>query len=180
MRRPSGWMDQDHALSAAAPAGARKNMPWEESDGIPETHGAMKRIEVYLSAGNGNGIAEESPEYETPNLWRAEFMRARGWSSDTHYSMYVDGDSMEPTIPDGASIVVDVSDREPRTKKASVYAIYIDGEPRLKRLLKLPSGAVRVSSDNPRPEYAAFEIGPESRNELKIIGRVVFMQSVLD
>lgn len=94
--------------------------------------------------------------------------------------MYVDGDSMEPTIPDGASVVVDVSDQEPRAKKASVYAMYVDGEPRLKRLLKLPSGAVRVSSDNPRPEYAAFEIGPESRSELKIIGRVVFVQSRLD
>lgn len=71
---PRGWMDQDHSMHVAAPPGARKNEPWDESEGVPDTHGAMKRIQVYLSAGNGNGVAEGSPEYMTPNLWRAEFM----------------------------------------------------------------------------------------------------------
>lgn len=175
---PLGWMDKDHATT---PAGARPIAEWDGQSDLPDTHQAMQRIEVYLSAGNGCSVAEaEPPTYLTPNVFRADFMRSAGWSPKTHFSMYVRGDSMEPTIPDGSTVVVDVSDQEPKGTKSQVFAIMVDDEPRLKRLLKLPTGAVRVSSDNPSPNYPAFDVGPESRKDLKVIGRVVYMQTKLD
>jgi phage repressor protein C with HTH and peptisase S24 domain len=175
---PRGWMDQDHS---ERPVGSRPIAEWDGESQLPDTHQAMQRIEVYLSAGNGCSIAEaEPPTYLTPNVFRADFMRSAGWSSKTHFSMYVRGDSMEPTIPDGSTVVVDVTDQDPKGTKSQVFAIMVDGEPRLKRLLKLPTGAVRVSSDNPSPNYPAFDVGPDSRKDLKVIGRVVYMQTKLD
>lgn len=160
--------------------GARPISGWDDDGPIPDTHQGIQRIQVYLSAGRGLGVAEESPPYMTPNVFRSDFMRGAGWSAKTHFSMYVAGDSMEPTVPDGSTVVVDTSEKEPKGSKSQIFAVMVDEEPRLKRVLKLPSGAYRVSSDNPHPDYASFDIGPESRHELKILGRVVYMQTKLD
>jgi phage repressor protein C with HTH and peptisase S24 domain len=78
------------------------------------------------------------------------------------------GRSMEPTIMDGARVVVDISNRRPID--GMVYAIATDGGPLVKRLKVQPfGGAVIAASDN--RDYADI---PMSEGDVaQIIGRVV-------
>jgi phage repressor protein C with HTH and peptisase S24 domain len=111
--------------------------------------------------------AIERTDKSTP--FRSDWMKLQGWSPRTHYTMRCRGDSMEPTIQDGAPVVIDTSTR--RIQSGRVYALAVDGETLLKRLDRLPGGIVRVRSDNPSPLYAPWEIAEDA---LQIIGRAVW------
>lgn len=176
--KPFGWLDTPQWESGPK---TRPIDSWDASDPLPPGYETIQRLELYLSAGPGNGVAEEPAEYMTPNVFRSDFLKRMSWNPRTHFCFYVDGDSMEPTLADGSMVIVDTSQTQPKTGQSAVYAIKVDGEPLIKRLQKLPDGTIRVSSDNTSSRaYATFDVGPESRKSLEIIGKVVFYQTVLE
>ncbi len=83
------------------------------------------------------------------------------------------GDSMEPVIPDGTTIAVDISNK--KIIDGKVYAIEQDGLKRLKCLYRRPRGKLLIRSYN-RDEYED-EVADE--DQVNIIGRM-FWYSVLD
>ncbi|WP_338885169.1 S24 family peptidase [Xenorhabdus sp. TH1] len=83
------------------------------------------------------------------------------------------GNSMEPVIPDGATIGIDSLNK--KIIDGKVYAIEQDGLKRLKCLYRRPSGKILIRSYN-RNEYED-EIAGE--DQVFIIGRM-FWYSVLD
>ncbi|CDH33271.1 Repressor protein CI [Xenorhabdus bovienii str. Intermedium] len=83
------------------------------------------------------------------------------------------GDSMEPVIPNGTAIAIDISNK--RIIDGKVYAIEQDGLKRLKCLYRRPRGKLLIRSYN-RDEYED-EIADE--DQVNIIGRM-FWYSVLD
>lgn len=83
------------------------------------------------------------------------------------------GDSMEPVIPNGAAIAVDVSNK--KIIDGKVYVIEQDRLKRLKCLYRRPRGKLLIRSYN-RDEYED-EIADE--DQVSIIGRM-FWYSVLD
>lgn len=83
------------------------------------------------------------------------------------------GDSMEPVIPDGSAIAIDVSNK--KIIDGKVYAIDQDGLKRLKMLYRKPGGKLIIRSYN-REEYDDEEA---DENSVMIIGRM-FWYSVLD
>lgn len=162
------------AVAPPAPA-LRPIVEWSDvGDLDPNEHVVVPRLEMYLSAGSAAGMAQEEPaSMPVGQAFRADYVRRRGWSPRTHYSMLVKGSSMEPTIPDGASVVIDISDRNVRS--GLIYAVRIDAtsEPILKRLHRLPGGVLRVESDNRSPQFAAFDVTPEHLDGFEVIGRAV-------
>lgn len=84
-----------------------------------------------------------------------------------------DGDSMEPTIPDGARVLIDLRDTRLRE---GVFAFRLDDELRVKRLRRLAEG-IEVLSDNPRYEPERLE-GHELER-FAVIGRVRWVGAVL-
>lgn len=170
----------DHAPAPGDPL--RPIVEWSSVEDLdPAQHVVLPRLEVYLAAGSGAGhrVAEEPEQAPLGQAFRADFVKRRGWSPKTHYSMLVRGASMEPTVPDGASVVIDISDRKVRS--GMIYAVRIDAtaEPMLKRLHKLPGGFLRVESDNRAPQFAAFEVRPDDLDGFEIIGRAVNMTTAL-
>ncbi|CDL80928.1 repressor [Xenorhabdus szentirmaii] len=83
------------------------------------------------------------------------------------------GDSMEPIIPSGTAIAIDVSNK--KIIDGKVYAIEQEGLKRLKCLYRRPKGKLLIRSYN-RNEYED-EIADE--DQVNIIGRM-FWYSVLD
>ncbi|MBS9423842.1 XRE family transcriptional regulator [Photorhabdus caribbeanensis] len=83
------------------------------------------------------------------------------------------GDSMEPVIPDGTAIAIDISNK--KIIDGKVYAIEQDGLKRLKCLYRRPRGKLLIRSYN-RDEYED-EVADE--DQVNIIGRM-FWYSVLD
>ena len=66
----------------------------------------------------------------------------------THLSRIVKviGESMEPTLPDGASILVNMGQQEPRDGK--IFVVRIEDEIVVKRLIRNPDAGWLLQSDN--------------------------------
>ena len=144
---------------------------WSDATELPpDQYVMLPKLEYHLSAGNGGPDPDAVEAAENGVAFRADFAVDEGWTPKTHFSMRAKGDSMEPTIQDGAPVVIATNEKV--IKSGRIYALLIDREPLLKRLDKLPGGLVRVRSDNTsNPAYSSFEVAEGSIN---IIGRAVW------
>ncbi|MBN8533884.1 MAG: LexA family transcriptional regulator [Rhizobiales bacterium] len=78
------------------------------------------------------------------------------------------GDSNEPTIRDGAVVLIDRGDRKLRERP--IFAFRTPDGLRLKRFQKLIDGSARLVSDN-QALYAPEVIGPADMEQLRVVGR---------
>lgn len=153
----------------------RPILVWDDPKDLPpETTVFLKKLDFYLSAGNGGPDPDAVEQTDKVTPFRADFVASQGWTPRTHFTMRCSGESMEPTIQDGAPVVIATNERTIRSGK--IYAILLDGEPLLKRLDKLPGAKVRVRSDNPAPAYADFIV---DEAEIQVIGRAVWTPVIL-
>lgn len=85
--------------------------------------------------------------------------------------IFAKGDSMEPTIIGGDSLLVDLARKE--IHDGSIYCVRIDGELYAKRLQKLPPNKIKIISDN-KDKYDAFYIDFNSNIDFdfEIIGEI--------
>lgn len=131
----------------------------------------IKRYEVRVSAGSGlipstefagSGIA-------FPRSWLLQ----RGIAADLAGLVRVKGDSMAPTIPDAATVLIQFM---PTIAKAGIYVFRRDGEIFLKRIQPLSfSEDGRVSSLAVISDNAAYPpevITGAALSDLRIIGQV--------
>ena len=129
--------------------------------------------QVELSAGKGNVV---SVEFKGPKLKFAKSTLARqGVDQHNAVCAKVFGDSMEPVLPHGSTVGVDMSCTSIIDGK--MYALDHDGMLRVKMLYSLPGGGIRVRSYNsteyPDEIYKGVEL-----ESISIIGKV-FWYSVL-
>jgi len=88
------------------------------------------------------------------------------------YLIYVDGESMEPTLRPGDVILVDRRDH--LQARDGIYVLRMDGTLLVKRLQRLPGGIINVSSDN--ASYRPFDLKASDLEgtDFAIVGRVVW------
>lgn len=145
-------------------------LAWEFPDDLPEGEFVMvPKLDVKLSAGNGHEQLEINLTRSTPLAFRASWVREKRLKPGKLAAMTATGDSMQPGIFDGDSLVVDTSQTEVQDGK--VYALWYDGGERVKRLYRLPGGGLRIKSDN--PDHPPIEVQPEKLEHVRILGRVV-------
>ena len=145
-------------------------LAWEHQDELPAGDFALvPALNVKLSAGNGHEQIEIHLAQATPLAFKADWIRAKGLKPNKLAAMPATGDSMEPGIFDGDSLLVDTSQTEVIDGK--VYALWYDGGERVKRLYRLPGGGLRIKSDN--PSHPTIEVSPEHTGHVRVIGRVV-------
>ena len=82
--------------------------------------------------------------------------------------MRVTGDSMDPEIRNGATVMIDLGRKH--IKNNCIFALGIEDTIIIKELERLPGGRVRVISKN-RTEYPPYEADVA---DLHIIGQVVW------
>lgn len=143
---------------------------WESEGDLPQDQFVfIPRLEVELSAGNGNMVWEVTEKGE-PQAFRLEWLQKKGLRSKDLRCLYAHGDSMEPYIQDGDAILVDLSDID--IVDNQVYAIRYGDDLRVKRLFKRFDRSIRVVSDNPaHPEEI---ISGEDLHNIQILGKVVW------
>ncbi|NMG64349.1 hypothetical protein GPA19_05240 [Azoarcus indigens] len=148
---------------------------WDHPDELPEGDFIqVPRLNVHLSAGNGHGEQLEIDlERANPQVFRAEWARRERLKPGALASMYAKGNSMEPRICDGDSLLVDTSQID--VLDGRVYAVWYSGELRVKRLYKRVDGGLIVHSDNER-DYPKLDVPPDQLEHIRIIGRVVHVQ----
>jgi len=129
--------------------------------------------EVELSAGNGfNSVSEIATQQMRFNL---STLSSAGVAPSRAACCRVSGDSMEPMLPDGATVGLDTSDIH--IKDGKVYAINHGGMLRVKFLYRMPFNGLRIRSAN--PDYQDEEISGEEAKDIRIIGRVFWYSAIL-
>lgn len=111
------------------------------------------RGDVYASMGSGITVYNENQTatYQISNKLASDI----GVNLKNTEMIFASGDSMEPTIMGGDSLLVDKSKTE--VYDGRIYCVRIDGQLYAKRLQKLPPNKVKVVSDN-KQKYDPFYV----------------------
>lgn len=128
----------------------------------------VPRITLRASAGRGAPVLDVDLRGE-PNYARRSWAQREGLNPDHLFSIVAVGDSMEPTILDGDSLIVH---QQCQVENNRIAVICFRGECYVKRLLQQMDGSLVVRSDN-RSSYHDMIIPSEQMEELMIVGRVV-------
>lgn len=127
-------------------------------------------FDVHAAAGAGSLVHSE---YQIERLiLPTSLLSEFGLSPNTASIIYVNGDSMEPTLSDGDRLLVDIREQQHPVVNG-VYVIRIDDAVYVKRLRwDIPKGIYEVISDNTAVQ-APFEIDHNNGRNFKIIGKAV-------
>lgn len=127
----------------------------------------IPKVAARLCAGGGSFEVEAQPlaTHPFPRWWLAKL----GRPADMVF-MDVVGDSMEPSICDGDTVLVDQS--YTRIDSHAVLAVRVDDAIYLKRVERCGDG-IMLLSDN--PVYSPVEVFGDELENFHIIGRVVWL-----
>lgn len=145
-------------------------LAWEHPDDLPSgEYVFIPRFDIHLSAGNGTEQIALDLVKETPQAFRADWIRDLRIKPAKLASMRAKGDSMEPRIFDGDAVVVDTGDTT--VVDGKVYAVWYEGGERIKRLYRLPGNGLRIASDN-ASRYPSIDLNEEQSQHVRVLGRV--------
>ena len=131
----------------------------------------VRRLNVILGAGRST---EPAVEEQIGSLkFDRGFLRKCGVSVQSARIVQVDGPSMEPTIKDGAVLLVNLNNHEPTNN--AIFALATSSGLLVKRLVKLSGGEWVARSDNRDFEDIRINDG----EHVSIIGRAVWMGAKL-
>lgn len=148
--------------------------PWDSKTPLTDDEVELPFYkEVELSAGNGSTVQRENSGFKL--RFAKSTLRRYNIQSDMAACVVVSGNSMEPVLPDQATVGIDTANT--RIKDGDMYAIDHGGMLRVKVLYRLPGGGIRLRSFN-RDEYPDEDYPVEQANEIRVLGRV-FWYSVL-
>ena len=122
--------------------------------------------EVRPSAGKGSVPISEIPT--TRVAFEQRWLTDIGVQPSSAVILAAQGDSMEPTIRNGSPLLVDTSKTE--VKSGFIYVIAVGDDLLVKRVRRRLDGLVELISDN--SAYAPETLGPDSLQQLRVIGRV--------
>lgn len=137
-----------------------------------EDFAIIPQYDVLGSCGNGFANGEHL-EVKKGLAFHRAWLKEEGLYEKHLSVITAHGDSMSPTISDGAILLI--NDQYGRLETGKVYALLNGDEVRVKRLFGGFSGEWRIASDNPNKTlYPDDFVSADALDSLKIIGRVVW------
>lgn len=130
----------------------------------------LPRFDARASAGNGLVAVDQMPAGEV--AFAREFLRNLGANPDYCYMLEARGDSMWPTIPDGALLIVDASKTE--VDDGRIYHFNVMDKVLVKRARWSMDGKLFLTSDNQAAGYPPEVFTADRVHELNVGGRVMF------
>lgn len=117
----------------------------QQSPTISDDYAYIPAYDLEVSAGHGSHcFADAQPTKHM--AFRKRWISSRGLQADALAALFTRGDSMTPTIPDGAAVVINQTRTQALDGK--VYVIRIDDRHYVKRVQWLIGGGLRLISDN--------------------------------
>lgn len=135
----------------------------------------VERADVAFSNGRGKVIFEEGAK--APLSFRRDYLRKLGISEKNAVIVDSDGRSNEPTIADGAVLLVNKTPQQIQNGK--MYAFRYDGQLIVKRLHRIDDGTVLAIPDNPDREAFPEQRYQDDGQDFELIGRVLWMAAEL-
>ncbi len=123
---------------------------------------------IQISAGNGS---EAGQEQVTRKLaFRHKWLKFKGLKENNLVLVFAKGDSMEPTISDNNTLMIDTSQQD--LQDGHIYVIRTNDHLVVKRTQNTLKGFYLISDNK---EYEKVEVTYSEADDLKIIGRVVWI-----
>lgn len=142
---------------------------WSTPDDLPpDQYVIVPRYDLRVAAGNGHVVYDEL-ELDQGKAYRTEYIRAEGFYARHLLCLRAIGDSMEPSIKSGDTLLIDRNQNQVQDR--NVYVLRYGDEIRVKRLYRRPDGGLRIVSDNPL--YPEEIVTAADMHHIEIIGRVV-------
>lgn len=142
----------------------------QPQSGLDESEYAL--IEGYdIAVSTGHGVFGEDTEVTRRLAFRRRWLNYRGFSDKQLKVVFARGDSMEPTIKDNDSLLVNLNSTAPIDGK--IFVVRLGSDLYAKRIQKLWSGGIELISDN--KEYDKQVIPAEELEQLQVIGQVVWI-----
>lgn len=138
-------------------------VPGHTGPGTDRDYTEVPLYDVEASAGNGSFFNQE--QISSYLKFRNDWIAREGLHAKDLVAIRVAGDSMDGTLSDGDTVLIDRSKKKPD----GVFAIRIGDALKIKRLQMMADGSLRVSSDN--AVYQPEVINPENMNQVDIIGQ---------
>jgi phage repressor protein C with HTH and peptisase S24 domain len=139
----------------------------------PNVNGQLVTIPFYdVEASAGHGALVESDQYEKLITFSPDYIRNEiGVNPNNVFLMLARGDSMYPTIKDGAMIMVE---KDLEHLNDGIFVLRLNNALLVKRLNILPTGTIKVLSDNKM--YEPYEIDAKllEADNVEVLGRVVW------
>jgi len=166
----TGPMRRDAAQAAPTEAQERTASPIFISEEDAPEHGLtlVPKVKARLTAGTGS--LETSGEVKGYYAFRTKFLKRKGRPKKM-VLMDVVGDSMEPVVEDGDTVLIDESQRE--IIAGGMFAVGLEQEVFLKYLLRIP-GKLVLQSRNERYAPIEVDMNGDLAGTVRIIGRVVW------
>lgn len=127
---------------------------------------AITKVKARLCAGDGSFETDEGKNNKY--LFQTEWLKRKGLP-EKMVLMEVFGNSMEPELKSGDTVLVDSS--QSSIIAGLIYAVGIEDTIMIKRIEKHP-GKILLRSDN--KEYEPVIIEGEGINSMRIIGRIIW------
>ena len=143
--------------------------PGKSDSQFEEEFALIPGYNIQVAAGHGSLAGDESPTREL--AFRRKWLRFRGFHEQDLALVFAKGDSMEPTISDNETVMVDTSQK--KLRDGSIYVIRNGDHLLVKRIQTLWNDGVQLFSDN--KEYPPQEIASSDLESLEVIGKVVWV-----
>lgn len=131
----------------------------------------LPMFDARASAGNGLVAVDQMPVGEM--AFARAFLRNLGANPDFCYVLEARGDSMHPTIPDGALLIADSS--QVIVDDGRVYHFNVNERVLVKRARWRMDGRLHLTSDNAAAGYPEESFAADRVSELHVGGRIVFV-----
>lgn len=166
---PARWILQLHRIYGFAP-------DWIEFGSGPlfadplrdaEAYAKVPKVKARLSAGGGS--FEIGSEVQGYYSFRQDWMHTKG-SPEQMVLMDIFGNSMEPELKDGDTVLIDTSQKD--ILAGAVYAVGVDDTIMVKRIEKHPNKLVLLSDNK---DYAPIYLAGGDSNSVRVIGKVLWV-----
>ena len=127
----------------------------------------IPKVRARLCAGDGS--FEVGSEIEGYYAFRNEWLRQKGHTGKM-VLMDTFGNSMEPEIKDGDTILIDTSQKD--ILAGAIYAVGVDDTIMVKRIEKHPQKMVLLSDNK---DYAPIYLKKGQMDSIRIIGKVIWI-----
>lgn len=125
----------------------------------------------HTQVSTGHGAQWDNERVRRKLAFRSKWLRYRGLQPENLRVVFAKGDSMEPTIHSGDSILVDITDAN--LSDGSIFVLRIGDDLFAKRVQVHIDGSITIISDN--KEYREQRIPVTELGLLSVIGKVVWI-----
>lgn len=132
-------------------------------------HIEIQRYDVNLSAGAGNSIWIVRESCDDPIVFRRGWFKRHRYNPDLLKGMYVRGDSMEPELHNGDTVIINTDDTE--ILDGEIYAIFFKNKLYIKELRQSEDGILIISKN---PEYPPMEVTADTFNQFTVLGKKIW------